>query len=56
MKRILITGEGSYVGEALRAHLAMEKLLELKEKKSIEPELRLPVSLVVRGSTAAVRK
>ena len=22
MKRILITGEGSYVGEALRAHLA----------------------------------
>ena len=41
---------------ALRAHLAMEKLLELKEKKSTEPELRLPVSLVVRGSTAAVRK
>lgn len=41
---------------ALRARLAMEKLLELKEKKSTEPELRLPVSLVVRGSTAAVRK
>lgn len=41
---------------ALRARIAIEKLLELKEKKATEPELRLPVHLVVRSSTGEVRK
>ena len=36
---------------ALRGKLAIEKLGELKEKKLIDPEIRLPVSLVVRKST-----
>lgn len=36
---------------ALRAKIAIEKLRELKEKKEIETEIRLPVSLVVREST-----
>ena len=36
---------------ALRAKLAIEKLRELKEKKEIETEITLPVSLVVRKST-----
>lgn len=36
---------------ALRAKLAIEKLRELKEKKQTDPEIRLPVSLVVRKST-----
>lgn len=36
---------------ALRAKLAIEKLQELKEKKDIDAEITLPVSLVVRKST-----
>ena len=36
---------------ALRAQIAIEKLQELKEKKNINPDVRLPVSLVVRNST-----
>lgn len=36
---------------ALRAKIAIEKLRELKEKKDVETEIRLPVSLVVRDST-----
>lgn len=36
---------------ALRARLAVEKLQELKEKKCIDTEITLPVSLVVRKST-----
>lgn len=36
---------------ALRARLAIEKLLELKEGKPVEPEIKLPVSLIVRDST-----
>lgn len=36
---------------ALRAKLAIEKLQELKEKKHIDTEITLPVSLVVRKST-----
>lgn len=36
---------------ALRAKLAIEKLRELKEKKTVQPEIRLPVSLVIRNST-----
>ncbi|MBQ7918703.1 MAG: LacI family DNA-binding transcriptional regulator [Lachnospiraceae bacterium] len=36
---------------ALRAKLAVEKLRELREKKSIDSEITLPVSLVVRNST-----
>lgn len=36
---------------AMRAKLAIEKLQELKEHKEIETEIRLPVSLVVRGSS-----
>ena len=36
---------------AVRAKLAIEKLKELKEKKSVDPEIRLPVSLVIRKST-----
>ena len=35
---------------ALRAKLAIEKLQELKEKKEVEVEVKLPVSLVVRKS------
>ena len=35
----------------LRAKIAIEKLRELKEKKEVETEIRLPVSLVVRKST-----
>ncbi len=38
---------------AARARLAVQKLRELKQKKEVEPELTLPVSLVVRRSTAA---
>lgn len=38
---------------ALRAKLAVRKLRELKEKKDVDPEIRLPVSLVVRNSTKA---
>ena len=40
---------------ALRAKLAMEKLRALKEQQEVEPEIRLPVSLVVRSSTAPAR-
>ena len=36
---------------ALRAQIAIEKLQELKEKKNNNPDVRLPVSLVVRNST-----
>lgn len=36
----------------LRAKLAVEKLKELKENKETDPEIILPVSLVVRKSTA----
>ena len=36
---------------ALRARIAIEKLRELKERKRIETEIRLPVTLVVRAST-----
>ena len=36
---------------ALRAKLAIEKLRDLKEKKTIDAEITLPVSLVVRRST-----
>ena len=36
---------------ALRARIAIEKLLELKEQKLIDPEITLPVSLVIRQST-----
>lgn len=36
---------------ALRARLAIEKLRELREARNAEGEIRLPVSLVVRGST-----
>lgn len=39
---------------ALRAKLAVEKLLELKEKKEMDTEIALPVSLVVRNSTGKV--
>lgn len=38
---------------ALRAKLAVEKLRELREGKPAPPELTLPVSLVVRGSTGS---
>lgn len=41
---------------ALRARLAIQKLAELKEKKEIETEIRLPVELVVRGSTRRIVK
>lgn len=36
---------------ALRARLAIEKLRELREARDVLGEIRLPVSLVVRGST-----
>lgn len=36
---------------ALRAKIAVEKLRELKERKQVETQVRLPVSLVVREST-----
>ena len=36
----------------LRAKLAIEKLKDLKENKETDPEIILPVSLVVRKSTA----
>lgn len=39
---------------ALRAKLAIEKLWELKEKKQVDTEITLPVSLVVRKSTKEV--
>ena len=41
---------------ALRAKLAIEKLRELKEKKKIETEICLPVSLIVRNSTKKARR
>ena len=41
---------------ALRAKLAIEKLHELKEKKTSETKIRLPVSLVIRDSTKDVSK
>ena len=40
---------------ALRAGLAVEKLRELKEGRPVETEIVLPVSLVVRNSTAPRR-
>lgn len=36
---------------ALRARLAVENLLELKEKREIDTEITLPVTLVIRKST-----
>ena len=39
---------------ALRAKLAIQKLQELKAKKDIDTEIKLPVSLVVRASTKRV--
>lgn len=39
---------------ALRAKLAIGKLQELKQKKQIDTEITLPVSLVVRSSTKAI--
>lgn len=41
--------------DALRAGLAVEKLRELKEGRPVETEITLPVSLVVRNSTAPRR-
>ena len=41
---------------ALRARLAVEKLRELKEGRPVETEIMLPVSLVVRNSTAPRRR
>lgn len=49
---------GRQVGQhfrALRARLAVEKLRELKEGRPVETEIMLPVSLVVRNSTAPCR-
>lgn len=40
---------------ALRAGVAVEKLRELKEGLPVETEIMLPVSLVVRNSTAPCR-
>lgn len=40
---------------ALRAGLAVEKLRELKEGRPVETEIMLPVSLMVRNSTAPRR-
>ena len=40
---------------ALRAGLAVEKLRELKEGRAVETKITLPVSLVVRNSTAPRR-
>lgn len=37
---------------ALRAKLAIESLRALRENRPIQPEIKLPVSLVVRSSTA----
>ena len=37
---------------ALRAKLAIEKLAELREHKEIETQIKLPVSLAIRNSTA----
>ena len=37
---------------ALRAKIAIQKLRELREGRDVETEIRLPVSLVERGSTA----
>ena len=41
---------------ALRAKLAVEKLRELKEGRDVEAEITLPVSLVIRKSTAPRRR
>ncbi len=41
---------------ALRAKLAVEKLRELREGRDVEPEITLPVSLVIRKSTALRRR
>ena len=40
---------------ALRARLSIRKLRELKENAQIDPEIKLPVTLVVRNSTAPRR-
>ena len=40
---------------ALRAKLAIKKLIELKEKRETDTEITLPVSLVVRNSTRQVK-
>lgn len=40
---------------ALRARLAIRKLRELKENAEIDPEIKLPVTLVVRNSTTEYR-
>ena len=40
---------------ALRARLSIRKLRELKENAQIDPEIKLPVSLVVRNSTKEYR-
>ena len=37
---------------ALRAKLAIENLRALRENRPIQTEIKLPVSLVVRSSTA----
>lgn len=37
---------------ALRAKLAVDTLRELKEGRAVETEIKLPVSLVIRKSTA----
>lgn len=39
---------------ALRAKIAIEKLRELKEKRAPDVSIRLPVSLIVRGSTRRI--
>lgn len=39
---------------ALRARLAIEKLRELRETRDVDPDIRLPVSLVVRNSTKKI--
>ncbi len=41
---------------ALRARIAIEKLRELKEKKATDVSIRLPVTLIVRGSTRGIEK
>ena len=38
---------------ALRAKLAIEKLTQLRQQEEIDTEITLPVTLVVRNSTAA---
>ena len=40
---------------ALRARLSIRKLRELKENAQIDPEIKLPVTLVVRNSTKEYR-